>query len=164
MTTYFWLRHFSFLQYDNSVATEFPLSRQYSIHSSKMYVATLIPMSQQSFSAAFASWYRDQSFHVATVMLSCFFKLVSRPSFSCHDNISFLVLVVACLVLLSSRSRPKKSVATEFCRHLACFLVATLFLMLQPRLLCWRCFTCRDPNMLCHDNTLLHAAYFPIAT
>ena len=142
---------------------EFPLSQQYSVHSSNMYVTTLIPMSQHSFSVASASWCRDQSFHVATVMLSYFFKLVSRPSFTCRDNISFLVLVATCLVLLSSQSRPKKSVATEFHRHLACFLVTTLFLMLQPRLLCWGCFTCRDPNMLCRDNTFLHATYFLIA-
>ena len=30
---------------------------------------------------------------VATVMLSYFFKLVSRPSYSCRDNSSVLVLV-----------------------------------------------------------------------
>ena len=129
-----------------------------------MYVATSIPMLEHSFNAASASWCRDQSFHVATVMLSCFFKLVSRPNFSYRNNISFLVLVVACLVLLSSRSRPKKSVATEFCRHLASFLVTALFFTLRPRLLCWGCFTCRDPNMLCRDNTFLHAAYFLVAT
>ena len=129
-----------------------------------MYVATSIPMSQHSFSVASASWCRDQSFHVAIVMLSCFFKLVSRPRFSCRDRIYVLVLVATCLVLLLFRSRPKNSTATEFCRYLACFLVAASFLMSRPRLLCWECFTCHDPNMLCRDDTFLHAAYFPIAT
>ena len=69
------------------------LSRQYSVHSSNMYVATSIFMSQHSFNAASASWCRDQSFHVATVMLICFFKLMWLPCFSCHDSISVLVLV-----------------------------------------------------------------------
>ena len=139
MTTYFWLRHFSFLQYDISVATEFPLSRQYSVHSLNMYVATSISMSQHNFSAASASWCSDQSFHVATVMLICFFKLMSRPNFSCRDNISVLVLVatLSCIIVISIatqkvcrdrvRSRPKNSVAIEFCLHLACFLVAASF-------------------------------------
>ena len=129
-----------------------------------MYVTTSIAMSQHSFSVASARWCLDQSFHVATLMLSCFFKLVSRPSFSCCNNISVFVLVATCLVLLSSRSRPKKSVAIEFCCHLACFLVSASFLILRPRLLCGGYFTCRDPNMLCHDNSFLHAAYFPVVT
>ena len=99
----FLLRHSSFLQYDNSVAIEFPLSWQYSIHSSNMNVATSILMSQHSFNAASASWCRDQSFHVAIVMLICFFKLMSRPNFSCRDNNSFLVLVatLSCIIFIS---------------------------------------------------------------
>ena len=141
----FLLRHFSFLQYDNSVMTEFLLLRQYYVHSSNMYVETSIPMSQHSFSAASASWCRDPAFLVATAFL-------------------FWFLLQQCLVLLSSRSRSKKSVAIEFCRHLACFLIAASFFMLRPRHLCWGCFACRDPNMLCHDNTFLCATYFPVAT
>ena len=103
MIAYFWLRHFSFLQYDISVPTEFPLSQQYYVHSSNMYVATSIFVSQHSFSAASTSWCRNPSFHVATVMLICFFKLMSRPSFSCRDNISVLVLVatLSCIIVIS---------------------------------------------------------------
>ena len=76
-----------------------------------------------------------------------------------------------CLVVLSPRSRPKKSIATEFCHHLACFLVAASFFMLRPRLLYWGCFACCDHNMLCRDNTFLYATFFfflqpsfPVAT
>ena len=65
---------------------------------------------------------------------------LSRQSFLCHDSISIQVMLQHCLVLLLSRSRPKKSVVTEFYRHLACFLVAALFLMLRPVLLCWGVF------------------------
>ena len=103
----FLLRHSSFLQYDNSVAIKFPLSRQYSIHSSNMNVATSILMSQHSFSATSTSWCRDQSFHVAAVMLICFFKLMLRPRFSCRDNISFLVLVatLSCIIVISVASQ-----------------------------------------------------------
>ena len=99
----FLLLHSSFLQYDNFVAIEFPLSRQYSIHSSNMNVATSILMSQHSFNAASASWCRDQSFHVAIVMLIYFFILMSRPNFSCRDNISVLVLVatLSCIIFIS---------------------------------------------------------------
>ena len=79
---YFWLRHFPFLQYDNSVVTEFPLSRQYSVHSSNMYVAKSIPMSQHSFSAASVSWCRDQSFHVAKAFLLWF--LLQHVLYYCH--------------------------------------------------------------------------------
>ena len=59
----------SFFQYDNFVATEFLLSRQYFVHSSNSYVATSIIMSQHNFSAASASWCRDPSFHVVTASL-----------------------------------------------------------------------------------------------
>ena len=55
-------------------------------------------------------------------------------------------LLQHCLVLSSSRSRPKKSVAIEFCSHLACFLVTTSFLMLQPRFLCWGMFCMLQPD------------------
>ena len=45
----------------------------------------------------------DRVFLVATVMPSCFFKLVLRPSFSCHNNISVLVLVatLSCIIVIS---------------------------------------------------------------
>ena len=68
-----------------------------------MNVVTSILMSQHNFSAASASWCRDQSFHVAIVMLICFFKLMSRPSFSCCDNIFVLVLVatLSCIIAIS---------------------------------------------------------------
>ena len=89
----FLLRHSSFLQCDNSVTIEFPLSQQYSVHSSNMNVTTSILLSQHSFNAASASWCRNESFHVATVILIYFFKLMSRPSFSCRDNIFVLVLI-----------------------------------------------------------------------
>ena len=48
------------------------LSRQYLVHSSNCYVATSIIMSQHNFSATYASWCHDPSFHVATASL---FKL-----------------------------------------------------------------------------------------
>ena len=68
-TVYFFLRQSSLFQYDNSVATEFPLSRQYFVDSSNKYVATSIIMLQHSFSATSTSWCRDPSFHAATVSL-----------------------------------------------------------------------------------------------
>ena len=38
---------------------------------------------------------------------------------SCRDNISILVLVVTMFLVLSEfLSRPRKSITTEFCRHL----------------------------------------------
>ena len=79
------------------------MSRQYSMHSSNSYVATSIIMSQHSFSAAFVSWCRDSVFLVATMMLSYFFKLVWRPSFSYRDSISVLVLVatLSCIIVIS---------------------------------------------------------------
>ena len=40
------------------------------MHSSNSYVATSIIMSQHSFSATSASWFRDPSFHVAITSLS----------------------------------------------------------------------------------------------
>ena len=74
-----------------------------------MYVATSIPMLQHCFSAASTSWCHDPSFHVlpwisvATALLSCFFKLVSLPNFSCFDNISVMVFVAAlsCIINIS---------------------------------------------------------------
>ena len=64
------LRKSSSFQHENSVATEFPLSRQYFVHSSNRYVATSIIMSQHNFNAASASWCRDPSFHVAIDLYS----------------------------------------------------------------------------------------------
>ena len=49
----------------------------------QLYVATCFLCSSLDFS-------RNSVFLVARVMLSCFFKLMSRPSFSCHDSISVL--------------------------------------------------------------------------
>ena len=68
-----------------------------------MNVATSILMSQHSFSATSASWCRYPAFHVIIVMLICFFKLMSRPSFSCRDSISILVLVatLSCIIVIS---------------------------------------------------------------
>ena len=48
--------------------------------------------------------------------------------FLCRNRIYVLVIVVIMfLVLLEFLSRPRKSIATEFCRHLIEFLVATSF-------------------------------------
>ena len=102
----------------------------------------------------------DNVFLVTIVMLRCFFKLVSRPKFPCRESISVQVMLQHCLVLLPSRSQPKKYVVIELYRHLACFLVATSFFMLRPRLLCWGCFACHDPNMLCRDNTFFACSIF----
>ena len=101
--------------------TEFLLSRQYSVHSLNMNVATSILLSQHSFSAAFASWCHDQSFHVTTVMLICFFKLMSRPSFSYRDNISIMVLVatLSCIIVIL--------VATQKASHNRVLLPLSLF-------------------------------------
>ena len=92
----FLLRHSSFLQYDNSVVIEFPLSRQYSVYFSNMNVTTSILMSQHS-------WCCDPSFHVPIVMLICFFNLMSRPRFSCRHNIFLLVVVamLSCIIVIS---------------------------------------------------------------
>ena len=51
----------------------------------------------------FPDFSRDSVFLVATVMLSYFFKLVSRPSFSCRDSSSVLVLVatLSCIIVIS---------------------------------------------------------------
>ena len=83
----FLLRHSSFLQYDNSVATIF---------------CSFLKHECRNTVSAYASWCRDQSFHVATVMLICFFKLMSQPSFFCRDSISFLVLVttLSCIIVI----------------------------------------------------------------
>ena len=51
-----------------SVVTEFPLSQQYSVHSSNNYVAASIIISQYNFNATSASWCRDPSFHVTTAL------------------------------------------------------------------------------------------------
>ena len=87
------LRRSSFFQYDNSVVTEFPLSQQYFVHSSNIYVATSIIMPQHSFSAASASWCRDPSFNVATASLfrlCCnvvlYYLHFYRSSFFQYDN------------------------------------------------------------------------------
>ena len=140
------------------------LSRQSFLCRDNILFIPQICMSQHSFSATSTSWCRDQSFHVATVMLICFFKLMSRPRFSCHDSISVLVLVATLSFIIVISVATQKYDATKFCHHLACFLVEASFFMLRPRLLCWGCFTFRDPNILCHDNTFLHASYFPVAT
>ena len=60
-------------------------------------------MSRPSFSCSSLDFNRDSVFLVATVTLSCFFKLVSRPSFSCRDNICVLVLVatLSCIIVIS---------------------------------------------------------------
>ena len=65
----FLLRHSSSFQHENSIATEFTLSRQYFMHSSDSYVTTLIIMSQHSFNAASTSWCRYPSSYVATISL-----------------------------------------------------------------------------------------------
>ena len=64
--------------------------------SKESYVATCFLCSSLDFN-------RDSVFLVATMMLSCFFKLVSRPSFSCHDIIYALILVAAlsCIIVIS---------------------------------------------------------------
>ena len=46
----------------------------------------------------------------------------------CHDSIYVLVLIATMFLVLSEvLSRPKKSIAIEFCLHLTYFLVATSF-------------------------------------
>ena len=61
-------------------------------------------------------------------------------------------------------SQPKKPIATEFFRHLACFLVRLHFLC------CDLDFCVRDVlhvatlNMLCRDDTFLHVEYFHVVT
>ena len=117
---------------------------------------------------------------VATQVSMFFLGFQSRQCFLCLDNDAKLLLQIGvatqlflsrqhlysvffwkqCLVLLSPRSQPKKCVVTEFCPHLVYFLIVASFFMLRPRLLCWGCFACRNPNMLCRDNTFLHATYF----
>ena len=48
--------------------------------------------------------------------------------FLCRDNISILDLVSTLFLVLSEfLSRPKKFVATQFCRHLTRFLVIDSF-------------------------------------
>ena len=134
------------------------------VHSSNMYVATLIPMSQHSFSVASASWCCDQSFHVAIVTLSCFFKLVRDLAFLVATSFLFLFLLQHVLYYYHLGHDQKKYFVTKLCLHLVSFLVTALFLMLRLRLLCWGCFTCCDPIMLHRYNTFLHASYFLVAT
>ena len=114
------------------------------MHSSNSYVATSIIMSQHSFSVASSSWCRDPSFLVATTFL--FWFCCNTVLYYCHLG-----------------GDPKKSVVTEFCRHLAYFLVAASFLMLRPKFLRYGCFACHNPNMLCRDNTFLPSTRLRVA-
>ena len=104
------------------------LLRQYFVHSSNIYVATSIIMSQHSFTAASASWCGDLSFHVATASpfrLCC--NTVLYYHHFCRD--------------LESLSR-QRLVATklDFLLQL-CFEVATLLLGFVNNY-------CRDPNFM----------------
>ena len=48
-----------------------------------------------------------------------FLQIGVATQFLCHDKISVLVLVATLFLVLSEfLSRPRKFVATEFCRHL----------------------------------------------
>ena len=60
------------------------------------YVATCFLCSSLVFS-------RNSVFFIAIVLLCIFFNLVSRPSFSCHESISVLVLLqhVSCIIIIS---------------------------------------------------------------
>ena len=139
------------------------LSRQYFVHSSNIYVATSIIMSQHSFSAASTSWCRDPSFHVAIASLFrlCCNTVLYYPHF-CRD--------------LESLSR-QRHVATELdCLSQLRFDVATWLLGVVN--IC-----CRDPvfmsrqdssvssllvlsrpSLLCHDRTSLHCVEFFVTT
>ena len=133
-----------------------------------MYVTTSIFMSQYSFSAAYASWCHDQSFHVATVMLICFFKLMLRPSFSCRDSISILVIVATlfCIIVILVatqkvyRDRVMSPLSLFLCRNLI-FYVATLtfvlgmFYMSQPQYVMSRQHFSACSIISCHDLVYL---------
>ena len=133
-----------------------------------MYVATSIPMSQHRCSATSANWCHDPTFHVLPwISVATMFswsrhvvELLLQIGVATQLSCQFWFLLQHCLALLSSRSQPKKSIAIDFCCHLACFLVAASFFMLRPRLLCWGCFACRDLNMLCRDNTYFACSIF----
>ena len=125
--------------------------------SKQSYVTTCFLCSSLDFS-------RDNVFLVATVMMSCFFKLVSRPSFSCRNNIFVLVLVatLSCIIVIS--------VATQkVCRDrvlppLSLFPCCSFIFYVATWTFVWGCFACCDPNMLCCDDTFLHATYFHVVT
>ena len=111
-----------------------------------------------------------------------FCKLVSRPSFSCCDSISIMVLVATLSCILSSRSRPKKPIATEFCRHfifllqlhfLCCDLdfcvgdvlhVATPICYVATTLFCMQHIFLSRLNFFGHDITFLPSACLRVAT
>ena len=146
------------------------------MHSSNSYVATSIIMSQHSFSAASASWYRDLSFHVATASLFrlCCNTVLYYLHFCRDRGLLPLSLTSCCNFVLMLRH--------DFL-VLSIFTVATQFSCCDQTLLCSVYSFCRDPvccimtellcNVLkplsrprkvCHDLVSLCSAYFCVVT
>ena len=115
---------------------EFPLSRQYFVHSSDSYVITSIIMSQHNFSAASASWFHDPSFYVAIASLFrlCYNTYLYYLHF-CRNPKSLLQqrLVATELDFLL---QPSSDVATWLLGVCQIFAVVTQF-------------SCRDTTLLC---------------
>ena len=162
--------------------TEFPLSRQYFVHSSNSYVTTLIIMSQHSFSAASASWCHDQSFHVMTASLfrlCCNIVLYYLHFYRDPESLlrhrldatkldfllqlvlmlryDFLVLsIFAVATQFSCRDKALLCLAYSFCRDLVCYVVTTfLFIVFK--------YFSRHIKVCC-DLVSLYSSHFYVAT
>ena len=129
-----------------SVAIEFPLSRQYFVHSSNSYVTTSIIMSQHSVSAASVSWCHDPSFPVATASLFrlCCNTVLYYLHFFRDRGLFPLSLTSCCSFVLMLRH--------DFL-VLSIFAVATQFSCRDKTLLCSAYSLCRDP--VCYVATEL---------
>ena len=168
------LRQSSFFQYDNSTVTEFPLSRQYFVHSSNSSVATSITMSQLCFSATSASWCRDPSFYVATASLfrlCC--NIVLYYLHFCRDPKSLSRQRLVTTMQLSQLSsdvktwllgvvnicyRDKTLLCSTylFCRDPVCYVtIELLFIMLN---------SFSQPRKVCRYLVSLRSVYFYVAT
>ena len=126
---------------------------------------------------------------VVTVMLSSFFKLVSRPNFSYHRSSSALVLIatLSCNFVVGFCCSKQSYVATCFlCSYLdlsrdSVFLVTTVMLSCLYKLVSRPIFSFRNSNSIlvlvatlsciivisiatqkvCHDRVLLPLSLFP---
>ena len=67
---------------------------------------------------ALNSYVATSTIFVVIEFLFSFFKLVSRPVFVSRQHFCLVIVATLFLVLSEFLSRPRKSVATEFCRHL----------------------------------------------
>ena len=125
----------------------------------------------------------NSDFLVATVLLNCFFKLVSRPSFSYRDSIYVLVLIVtlSCIIVISvatqkvCRDRVMSPLSLFPCCRFIIYVVKAfllgMFCMSRPQYVMprqrffymWHIFLSR-PSFFCPDITCLPLACLCVMT